>query len=134
MAQDQNPITAHNLIASGTIIKGEINSNADIRIDGSIEGTIFSKGRVVLGEKGTVKGEIKAANVDIMGSLTGNIFTSNTISLKSTGKINGDINTQTLIIEEGAQFNGNCKMGKEPEIAPAPAPAADSAKTPKKNG
>lgn len=128
MAQDQNLNTAHNLIASGTIIKGEINSAVDIRVDGSIEGTIFSKGKVVIGEKGVVNGEIKASNIDIMGNVKGNISSASTLSLKSSGVITGDINTQTLIIEQGAVFNGNCKMGKEPEVAPAAAPAAKEQK------
>lgn len=120
MAQEQNLNTAHNLIASGTIIKGEINSAVDIRIDGSVEGTIFSKGKVVVGEKGVVNGEIKASNIDIMGDVKGNIISVNTLSLKASGVINGDISTQTLIIEQGAKFNGNCKMGKEQELAPQP--------------
>ncbi len=120
MAQEQNLNTAHNLIASGTIIKGEINSAVDIRIDGSVEGTIFSKGKVVVGEKGVVNGEIKASNIDVMGDVKGNIISVNTLSLKASGVINGDISTQTLIIEQGAKFNGNCKMGKEQETAPQP--------------
>lgn len=134
MAQEQNLNTAHNLIASGTIIKGEINSAVDIRVDGSIEGIVFSKGKVVVGEKGVVNGEIKASNIDIMGSVKGNINAVNTLSLKASGNITGDITTQTLIIEQGAVFNGNCKMGKEQEPVIAQPKPAEAVKEQKKNG
>ncbi len=102
---------SHNVIAQGTYVKGEITTNNDIRIDGSIEGIINSKGKVVVGDKGIISGEIKAANVDIMGNIIGNINATDTLSLKSTGKIKGNIITSTLIIEQGAIFNGGCKMG-----------------------
>lgn len=119
----------HNVIANGTTVKGDITTNGDIRVDGSIEGTINSKGKVIIGEKGIVKGKIFAANIDIMGSVTGDMVATNTITLKSTAKVTGNIQTVTIVIEQNAVLNGNCKMGKfEPQAAPAPAPAADNAK------
>jgi len=109
--EDQSA-SSYNIIAAGTLIKGEISSNCDIRIDGNIEGTIFSKGKVVIGEKGSINGEIKAVNIDIMGSVKGNASAYDSLSLKATGTVTGDISTSTLIIEQGASFNGKCKMGK----------------------
>lgn len=115
MAKTENQYSSstHNLIATGTTIKGEINTTCDIRIDGTIEGIVTSKGKVVIGDNGLVNGEIKAANVDIMGAVKGEINATDTLSLKSSGKIDGNIKTTTLIIEQGAQFNGNCKMGAD---------------------
>ena len=51
-------------ISSGTIIKGEIISPNDIRIDGNFEGKISSKGRVVIGDKAVINGDIICENVD----------------------------------------------------------------------
>ncbi len=61
-------------ISTGTVIKGEINSPNDIRIDGVFEGKIFSKGRVVVGEKAEIKGDIVCDNVDFWGKMTGSLF------------------------------------------------------------
>ncbi|MCQ2336774.1 MAG: polymer-forming cytoskeletal protein [Paludibacteraceae bacterium] len=129
MAKEEFIPTAeqHNVIANGTTVKGDITTNGDIRVDGGIEGTINSKGRVIIGEKGLVKGKIVAANIDIMGSVTGDMVATGTMTLKSTAKVIGNIQTVTIVIEQNAILNGNCKMGKfEPQAAPAP--ATDNAK------
>jgi len=109
--EDSNALTLHNLIAAGTLIKGEIITDGDFRIDGRVEGNIVSKGRIIIGDHGTLSGNIQAKNVDIMGLVEGKIQVSDTLSLKSTGKIQGDIITKTLIIEQNATFNGTCQMG-----------------------
>ncbi len=127
---DFMPVSAQqNVIANGTLVKGDITSNGDIQIDGNLEGTVVSKSKVIVGEKGVIKGTINAANVEIMGTVTGDITASNTMSLKSTAKVNGNLKTVTIVIEQNAVLNGNCKMGKdEPQAAPAaPATPATSA-------
>ncbi len=112
----------HNVIANGTAVKGDINTNGDIRVDGGIEGTINSKGKVIIGEKGLVKGQVFAANIDIMGTVTGDMIATSTMTLKSTAKVTGNIQTVTIVIEQNAILNGNCKMGKlEPQCASTPA-------------
>jgi len=113
--EELNYTPSHNIIAGGTLIKGEITTEGDFRIDGTIDGTITSKGKIIIGDKGKFIGKIKAANVDIMGVVKGEIFVDNTLSLKSTGKIEGDIQTNILIIEQNAEFNGSCSMSKEPQ-------------------
>lgn len=108
-----NPTSAeHNVIAVGTMIKGDITTDGDFRIDGKIEGTITSKGRIIIGNSGSIKGTIKATNIDVMGYIEGTVIASDTLALKSTAKINGDINTSILDIEQRAEFNGTCTMNK----------------------
>ena len=97
-------------IAAGTVFKGELSSPGDIRIDGEFEGKIFSKGRVVVGEKAIVKGDVVCVNVDFCGTMTGNFFVKETLSLKSGCKVDGDINTKRLQVELDAKFNGSCRM------------------------
>lgn len=97
-------------ISSGTIIKGEITSPNDIRIDGSFEGKIISKGRVVVGDKAVISGDIICENVDFWGKMTGSLYVKDTLSLKEGCKVNGDIHIKRLAVELGAQFNGNCSM------------------------
>ncbi len=104
---------AINLLAIGTEITGDINSNGDIRIDGTLVGNIITKGKVVIGETGKVKGEIKCKNSDVSGSIEGKIVVSQLLSLKVTANVNGDIQTNKLAIEPGSKFTGNCNMSDE---------------------
>lgn len=111
-------------ISTGTVIKGEINSPNDIRIDGVFEGKIFSKGRVVVGEKAEIKGDIVCDNVDFWGKMTGSLFVRDTLTLKDTCSVNGDLHVQRLVVELGAHFDGTCKMLKEGEFEHVSRPAA----------
>lgn len=111
-------------ISTGTVIKGEINSPNDIRIDGVFEGKIFSKGRVVVGEKAEINGDIVCDNVDFWGKMTGSLFVRDTLTLKDTCSVNGDLHVQRLVVELGAHFDGTCKMLKEGEFEHVSKPAA----------
>lgn len=125
-------------ISAGTVFKGEISSPGDIRIDGVFEGKVYSKGRVVVGEKARVKGDVICCNVDFWGSMEGNFYVKDTLSLKSGCKVDGNLHIRRLQVELDARFNGSCKMIGEAEFdklaaqltgeAPAPAAAAAEVK------
>jgi cytoskeletal protein CcmA (bactofilin family) len=100
-----------NLIGVGTSINGEIKSNGDVRIDGTLIGSVNTKGKVVIGSTGSVEGEIICQNADISGAINGNITVSELLSLKSTANLKGEITTNKLSIEPGANFSGGCSMG-----------------------
>ncbi|MGM0375203.1 MAG: bactofilin family protein [Bacteroidota bacterium] len=102
-----------NMIGQGTKIVGDIETNGDIRIDGNIQGNINSKGKVVIGSNGLVKGEVVCSNADVAGTLEGKMNVSELLSLKTSSKLNGDIKTGKLNIEPGAIFTGTCSMGKQ---------------------
>ena len=101
---------AHNALAPGTLIKGSIHAEEDLRIDGKIEGLIECAGKVVVGPQGEIQGDIHCANVDIIGRVTGNLVIKEILSIKSSGDFTGDVITNSLEIEAGAVFNGTCKM------------------------
>ena len=103
-------------ISAGTIIKGEILSPCDIRIDGTFEGKIHSKGRVVVGESAHIKGDIICDNIDLWGKVDGNVFVKDTLNLKEGCVVNGNLNVRKLSVELGATFNGNCKMITEADF------------------
>lgn len=107
-----------NRIVAGTQIEGEINSDSNIRIDGSVKGTIRAKGRLVVGPTGSIHGEIVCENADIEGQINGKISVNGLLSLKSTARLECDILTQKLAIEPGATFSGNCAMGSETKPTP----------------
>ena len=102
--------TAINLLGAGTTINGDINSNGDIRINGVLTGNLITKGRVIIGETGKIKGEISCKNADILGLVEGSLTVSDLLSLKSTATVIGEITIGRIAIEPGCKFNGNCKM------------------------
>ena len=102
--------TTINLISNGTDITGDIKSNGDIRIDGTLTGNLNTKGKVVIGPTGKVTGEVICKNSEVSGIVEGKITVGQLLNLKVSSKILGDIVTSKLSIEPGAKFSGTCKL------------------------
>ncbi len=102
----------HNVLSAGTVLTGNLVTDDDIRIDGVIEGNIVSRGKIIVGNNGSVIGDIECYNLDLMGKVTGNVQCYEVVVLRSTANMNGDIKTQTIEIEPGARFSGACSMGQ----------------------
>jgi len=118
MAKSEPTLNVNSIsrISAGTVIKGEILSPTDIRIDGTFEGRVQSKGSVVLGETASVKGDIICNNIDLWGKVEGNIFVKDTLSLKAGCTMDGNLHARRLSVELGAIFNGSCKTITEAEF------------------
>lgn len=97
----------------GTEFKGKVVFQGTLRVDGIVEGEIDGSDTLVLGETGAITGVCKIAKMIISGKVRGEIYSSEKVILKKNADVNGKIVTPSLIIEEGANFNGNCKMGRE---------------------
>ncbi|NQX97337.1 MAG: polymer-forming cytoskeletal protein [Flavobacteriales bacterium] len=102
---------AINIIRKGTEIKGDVTCTGDIRIDGVLNGTLSSQGKVVVGQSGVIEGEVTCKNADVSGNIKATIIVKELLQLKATANISGDINTNKLSIEPGANFTGTCNMG-----------------------
>jgi cytoskeletal protein CcmA (bactofilin family) len=101
-----------NRIEKNTVIKGNITSQADFRIDGKLDGNVKTSGKVVIGKDGLIKGKVECVNADIEGNFDGELFVSELLSLKSSARIEGTVNVAKLSVEPGATFNASCAMGK----------------------
>ena len=111
MAKNNLPETPSiNQIGSGTTIKGEIISNGDFRIDRTLDGSIESKGKIVVGQSGQVDGEIKCQNAVLSGKVKATIRVTELLELKASAVFSGEIITNKLAIEPGAKFSGSCSM------------------------
>jgi len=99
-----------NVVAKNTAIIGDIISEGDFRIDGTLEGNIKTKGRVIIGISGSVKGKIDAVNSDIEGKFSGDLLVQETLTIKATAIISGDVVIGKLSVEPGATFNASCSM------------------------
>ena len=118
MAKPEQTVNVNSIsrISVGTVIKGEIICPNDIRIDGTFEGKVTSKGRVVLGETAVVKGDIVCTNIDLWGKVEGNLFVKDTLSLKEGCTMNGNLHVRRRSVELGATFNGTCHTITEAEF------------------
>lgn len=99
------------LVAAGTTLKGDISSNNDLRIDGTIIGNITCNAKVVVGTNGSVQGDVNGNQADIVGEVTGNINVDDLLQLRGDCKVKGNINAGKLQVEPTATFNGQCVMG-----------------------
>lgn len=130
-------------ISKGTKITGVVISSADVRVDGVVEGTIYTKGKLVVGETAKINGKIFCQSCDLWGQMDGEAYMEELINFKASAVFAGDLRTPQLGIEIGAKFNGTCHIiTKEeyngflknllPEVAPAAKPVVPKAPEPKK--
>jgi len=99
-----------NRICAGTAFVGNIVAIGDIRIDGVLEGNLTTKGKLVVGETGRVKGDITCKNADILGVVEGKMRVDDFLVLRATARITGDVAIARILIEVGALFVGYCNM------------------------
>jgi cytoskeletal protein CcmA (bactofilin family) len=103
--------TGTTLISAGTTIKGDLSSNSDMRIDGTVVGNINSSAKIVIGNSGVVEGDIFGNNADIVGKISGTIKVKELLQLRGECVVNGNIYAGKLQVEPSATFNGQCHMG-----------------------
>ncbi|MBW2424894.1 MAG: polymer-forming cytoskeletal protein [Deltaproteobacteria bacterium] len=104
-------------IDQGSEFEGKLSFKDTVRIDGSFSGEITSDNTLIVGETGEIHASIQSVCVVISGAVEGDISASDQVVLHKTANVMGDINAPSLVIEEGAQFNGNVKMGARPASA-----------------
>ena len=105
--------TSHGLnsLVQGTELTGDINAGNDIRIDGSIKGTLNCKSKVIIGPTGMIDGEVNCANAVIEGKFKGKLVVKELLHIKESANIEGAIHTGKIIVQSGAVFNVTCQMG-----------------------
>jgi len=103
--------TTSNSLVQGTNIEGTVQAEKDIRIDGTMKGTLICKGKLIIGPTGTIIGDVQCENAVIEGRFEGILAVGEVLHVKETAKIEGDITTQKLIVQPGSIFNVKCKMG-----------------------
>jgi cytoskeletal protein CcmA (bactofilin family) len=100
------------LISAGTLIKGDVKSENDLRIDGTIQGNVITASKIVIGPSGLVEGNIFANGADITGKVVGNIEVKELLQLRAESKVEGNICASSLQVDPAAVFNGKCQMGE----------------------
>jgi cytoskeletal protein CcmA (bactofilin family) len=106
------------LISAGTELKGDIVSNSDLRIDGTIIGNVTSTSKIIIGATGIVQGHVTGNQADVVGKVSGNIKTKDLLQLRGDCAVKGNVYAGKLQVEPTATFNGQCHMGDTPDVAP----------------
>ncbi len=104
------------LISAGTTVNGDLLSDHDLRIDGTIRGNVQCKSKIIIGPSGVVEGNIEGQQADINGRVNGNISVHDILQLRGTCLVDGNISAAKLQIEPTAVFNGKCQMGNSANI------------------
>ncbi|HEV8368459.1 MAG TPA: polymer-forming cytoskeletal protein [Pyrinomonadaceae bacterium] len=111
LAKDIKEGTLSGFVGGGTVVTGEANFKAMMRVDGHLSGRVSSSsGTLIVGANGLVDANIEVAVAVIHGTINGDIIATQRLELGRAAKVNGNIQTPSLIIEQGATFEGSCKM------------------------
>ena len=110
---------AETVVGTSVKLKGNLKSDGDITVDGSVNGEIKTKGTVTIGQNANIIANVHAKNVNVAGTVQGNVVATDRLNVSESGRVYGDISANILSISAGALFSGKSTMAeniKEPEI------------------
>lgn len=110
--ESKNKGAADTFIGQGTRAEGSLVSEGGLRIEGEYRGDIECKGDVIVGECGVARSNIAARDITIAGKVFGDVVTSGRLTLAASGQLHGNASAHTLLIQDGAVFNGSCRMDR----------------------
>ena len=100
------------VVSAGAVIEGKFSSKDSLRLDGQVNGEVDCKSRLVMGQTGKVVGSVKAIEAEILGTIEGDLIIAGALNLRSSAKIKGNISAKTMSVDEGAVYNGECRIGE----------------------
>lgn len=111
-SESNQDLQSISIISADSIIKGDMDSVGDIRIDGKVIGNINCKAKIIIGQQGTIEGNLNGNQADILGTINGDIKMTGQLNLMGNSIINGNIHVGKLQMESSVIFNGKCVMGE----------------------
>lgn len=107
---------------TGSHVEGELRFETSFRVDGRFTGKVISAGDLIVGEGGEVEGDLRVGQVFVSGTVRGTVRAAKKIQVSSKGKLLAEIDTPSLVVEDGAFFQGRCTMAREEREAKAAGP------------
>jgi cytoskeletal protein CcmA (bactofilin family) len=98
------------LISAGTTLTGDVTSDADLRIDGTVKGNVICTSKIIIGTSGIIEGNITGQQADVSGKVIGNVEVKELLQMRESCNVEGNIVAAKLQIEPSALFNGRCQM------------------------
>jgi cytoskeletal protein CcmA (bactofilin family) len=112
MAENTASADFTTVIGGDVVIKGDISVERGMRVDGQIEGTITTKGKILVGKTGQLKADVRAGTLTIEGRISGNV-SAERVQIEASGQVFGDLNATKLVVTEGATFVGKVNVSPE---------------------
>ena len=100
-------------VDAGSRLQGELHFDSSFRVEGKIGGTVVSDGHLVVGAGGEVEGEVRVGDVFVSGTVRGTVRAARRVQISATGRVFADLHTPSLVVEDGAIFEGSCSMARE---------------------
>jgi cytoskeletal protein CcmA (bactofilin family) len=113
MKPSGRPSDLNGFLDKGSDLSGELHFETHFRVHGKFAGKVRSEGELIVGEGGEVEGEIEVGQLLVSGTVRGNVTAGRRVQVTSTGRILADVTTPTLVLEDGAFFEGRCSMTRE---------------------
>ena len=113
MAEQMKGLDCATVIGPDVVIKGDIQVEKGLRLDGRIEGTLATRGKVLVGKSGSMDAEVRAGQLLVEGKVQGNLVVSDRIELAATGRFEGDLTASKLVVAEGAIISGKLNVGAD---------------------
>lgn len=110
---DARPSELNGFLDAGSHLQGELRFETSFRVDGKFSGTVVSEGDLMVGASGELEGEMRVGRVFVSGTIRGNIQARQRVQIAPGGKVLADVDTPSLVIEDGAIFEGRCSMVRE---------------------
>jgi cytoskeletal protein CcmA (bactofilin family) len=104
-----------NLLGRSAHVQGDLKAEGAFRVDGTVVGSVESAAAVIVGESGTVQGDVRGRDVVVAGTVTGNVAATGHLDIVASGRIEGDIDAKSVRIETGGVFRGTSRMGGKPQ-------------------
>ncbi len=121
-------------IASGSKVVGEISGDAELVVEGRVEGEVHLKSRLVVGREGHVQGRVVAESIEVAGKIVGDVQGLDKVKVLESGTLEGDVAAPRVVIDDGAFFKGNVDMTKKGAAVPDKVAAASQKVSPGKGG
>ena len=110
------------IIAVGMTVHGDIDSNGTVKVEGTVDGNVFTRNQVLVAKGGVVRGDLEARECVVGGAVYGSIISTDRVEVQPGATVHGDVTTKRIAVAEGAMLNGLIRMGETaaPEVRPMP--------------
>lgn len=118
------------ILAAGLVVKGDLETDGIIKIEGTVDGTVRAQGQVLVARGGEVHGDIHTRGAVIGGKVKGSLVAEERVEVQDGALIEGDLTTPRLVVHEGGDVNGRVVMGPPSARAPKLAAAKEAVEEP----
>ena len=119
------PATGVSVVDAQMVVRGDLETNGTVRIDGQVVGTMHRAGPIVIGAGGLVVGNVEAREVIVAGALHGNVHARGRIEIESGAAIHGQVHAASMLMHDGGSVNGYLSIGATPQATPTPQTGGD---------